>query len=165
MAEFVHHDLRLLDPAFSSPLLDVLTDLEHLRRLEMRGSTPLPVFLQLKQVFHLLESLASARQGPPRRWPLFFRQQEAAAVRRRAPLATPANRWACSYRSDGKQPLRPFIGGVRRSHSHSQSCSQSRTPLGLQFQAPTFADVAAQSHRCDAQLKDDKLLSRKDFLA
>ena len=61
MAEFVHHDLRLLDPAFSSPLLDVLTDLEHLRRLEMRGSTPLPVFLQLKQVFHLLESLASAR--------------------------------------------------------------------------------------------------------
>ncbi len=61
MAQFVHHHLRLLDPAFSSPLLDVLTDLEHLRRLELRGSTPLPVFLQLKQVFHLLESLASAR--------------------------------------------------------------------------------------------------------
>lgn len=61
MAPFVHHDLRLLAPVFSSPLVDVLTDLEHLRRLEMRGSTPLPVFLQLKQVFHLLESLASAR--------------------------------------------------------------------------------------------------------
>lgn len=61
MAKFVHHDLRLLDPAFSSPLLDVLTDLEHLRRLEMRGTTPWPVFLQLKEVFHLLESLASAR--------------------------------------------------------------------------------------------------------
>lgn len=61
MAPFVHHDLRLLNPAFSSPLLDVLTDLEHLRRLEVRGTTPPPVFMQLKQVFHLLESLASAR--------------------------------------------------------------------------------------------------------
>lgn len=61
MSRFFHHDLRLLDPAFSSPLLDVLTDLEYLRRLEMRGTTPLPVFLELKQVFHMLESLASAR--------------------------------------------------------------------------------------------------------
>jgi Fic family protein len=61
MPRFVHHDLRLLNPSFASPLLDVLTDLEHLRRLELRGSTPFPVFLQLKQVFHLLESLASAR--------------------------------------------------------------------------------------------------------
>lgn len=61
MPEFIHHDLRLLNPSFHSPLLDVLTDLEHLRRLEVRGTTPLPVFLQLKQVFHFLESLASAR--------------------------------------------------------------------------------------------------------
>ena len=61
MSTFAHHDLRLLDPAFSSPLLDVLTDLEYLRRLQMQGSTPLPVFLQLKRVFHLLESLGSAR--------------------------------------------------------------------------------------------------------
>ncbi|MBL8326812.1 MAG: Fic family protein [Rubrivivax sp.] len=58
---FVHHELRLLNPSFSSPLLDVLTELEYLRRLQMRGTTPLPVFLQLKRVFHLLESLASAR--------------------------------------------------------------------------------------------------------
>lgn len=61
MAHFVYHDLRLLNPAFSSPLLDVLTELEHLRRLELRGTTPAPVFMQLKAVFHLLESLASAR--------------------------------------------------------------------------------------------------------
>lgn len=61
MARFVHHELRLLNPAFASPLLDVLTDLEHLRRLQMQGTTPWPVFLQLKKVFHLLESLASAR--------------------------------------------------------------------------------------------------------
>jgi Fic family protein len=61
MPQFLHHDLRLLNPRFDSPLLDVLTDLEHLRRLEVRGSTPPPVFMQLKAVFHLLESLASAR--------------------------------------------------------------------------------------------------------
>lgn len=61
MPQFIHHDLRLLNPQFHSPLLDVLTDLEHLRRLRMEGTTPWPVFLQLKQVFHLLESLASAR--------------------------------------------------------------------------------------------------------
>ncbi len=41
--------------------MDVNTELEHLRRLKMGGTTPYPVFLQLKSVFHLLESLASAR--------------------------------------------------------------------------------------------------------
>ena len=61
MPQFLHHDLQLLNPRFDSPLLDVLTDLEHLRRLEIWGTTPAPVFLQLKEVFHLLESLASAR--------------------------------------------------------------------------------------------------------
>ena len=59
--QFNHHALRLLNPSFTSPLLDVLTDLEHLRRLELRGTTPTSVFIQLKQVFHILESLASAR--------------------------------------------------------------------------------------------------------
>ncbi|HSW16017.1 MAG TPA: Fic family protein, partial [Ramlibacter sp.] len=61
LPQFVHHDLRLLNPSFDSPLLDVLTDLEHLRRLQLRVTTPQGVFLQLKHVFHLLESLASAR--------------------------------------------------------------------------------------------------------
>lgn len=61
MPQFFDHELRLLNPRFDSPLLDVLTDLEHLRRLQIRGTTPGPVFMQLKGVFHLLESLASAR--------------------------------------------------------------------------------------------------------
>lgn len=61
MVAFVHHDLRLLNPAFESPLPNVLFDLEHLRRLQMQGTTPLPVFMELKRVFHTLESLASAR--------------------------------------------------------------------------------------------------------
>ena len=61
MAEFNHFDLALLNPAFDSPLVDVLTELEHLRRLQLAGTTPAPVFFQLKHVFHMLESLGSAR--------------------------------------------------------------------------------------------------------
>jgi Fic family protein len=61
MPKFIHHDLRLLNPSFESPLIDVLTELDHLRRLRIEGNTPPPVFFQLKQIFHMLESLGSAR--------------------------------------------------------------------------------------------------------
>jgi Fic family protein len=61
MPTFKHHDLSLLNPAFDSPLVDVVTELEHLRRLRLGGSTPAPVFFQLKHIFHMLESLGSAR--------------------------------------------------------------------------------------------------------
>ena len=61
MATFNHFALTLLNPAFDSPLVDVLTELEHLRRLKLTGTTPAPVFFQLKRVFHMLESLGSAR--------------------------------------------------------------------------------------------------------
>lgn len=61
MPVFTHQDLTLPNPAFDSPLVDVLTELEHLRRLQLRGSTPAPVFFQLKHIFHMLESLGSAR--------------------------------------------------------------------------------------------------------
>jgi Fic family protein len=61
MSAFRHFDLQLLNPAFDSPLVDVLTELEHLRRLRLEGSTPEPVFFQLKKIFHMLESLGSAR--------------------------------------------------------------------------------------------------------
>lgn len=61
MPSFHHHDLRLLNPAFDSPLVDVVTELEYLRRLRLEGSTPAPVFFQLKHIFHMLESLGSAR--------------------------------------------------------------------------------------------------------
>ncbi|KND59971.1 hypothetical protein BVER_04603 [Candidatus Burkholderia verschuerenii] len=44
MSAFSHHPLRLLNPAFDSPLVDVLTELEHLRRLEMSGTTPSAIF-------------------------------------------------------------------------------------------------------------------------
>ncbi len=61
MPVFQHHDLALLNPSFDSPLVDVVTELEHLRRLRLGGSTPAPVFHQLKHIFHMLESLGSAR--------------------------------------------------------------------------------------------------------
>lgn len=61
MAEFHHHDLGLLDPKLSSPIFDVLSDLDFFRRTVPTGTTPQTVFQQLKRVFHLLESLASAR--------------------------------------------------------------------------------------------------------
>ena len=61
MPTFLHHDLILLNPAFNSPLVDVVTELEHLRRLQLSGSTPPSVFFQLKHIFHMLESLGSAR--------------------------------------------------------------------------------------------------------
>lgn len=61
MPQFNHQDLALPNPAFDSPLVDVLTELEHLRRLQLRGTTPAPLFFQLKHIFHMLESLGSAR--------------------------------------------------------------------------------------------------------
>jgi Fic family protein len=59
--KFLHHDLRLLNPSFDSPLIDVLTELEHLRKLNVGGTTPPQIFFQLKSIFHMLESIGSAR--------------------------------------------------------------------------------------------------------
>ena len=53
--------LRIVQPAFTSPLTDVVIELEYLRRLQLTGDTPAPLFFQLKTIFHLLESLGSAR--------------------------------------------------------------------------------------------------------
>ncbi|WP_341960639.1 Fic family protein [Pseudomonas sp. RC10] len=61
MPAFSHYDLNLLNPTFDSELVDVLSELEHLRRLRLEGDTPAPVFFQLKSIFHTLESLGSAR--------------------------------------------------------------------------------------------------------
>lgn len=58
---FVDFPLRIIDLNFSSPLTDVVMELEHLRRLQLAGDTPPAVFFQLKAIFHMLESLSSAR--------------------------------------------------------------------------------------------------------
>lgn len=59
--KFEHFELKLCNPTFDSPLVDVVNELEHLRRLQLGGSTPVGVFFQLKHIFHMLESLGSAR--------------------------------------------------------------------------------------------------------
>lgn len=58
---FVDFPLRVVTPEFTSPLTDVVMELEHLRRLQLSGDTPSAVFFQLKTIFHMLESLGSAR--------------------------------------------------------------------------------------------------------
>jgi len=58
---FKDFSLRLVQPSFDSLLLDALMELNYLRRLELHGSTPPWMFFQLKEIFHLLESVGSAR--------------------------------------------------------------------------------------------------------
>lgn len=57
----VDYPLRVIGLDFASPLTDVVMELEHLRRLQLSGDTPPAVFFQLKNIFHTLESLGSAR--------------------------------------------------------------------------------------------------------
>ena len=56
-----HATLRLVVPQFDSPLTDLIIDLDHLRRKEFVGTTPPQLFVQLKRVFFMLESIGSAR--------------------------------------------------------------------------------------------------------
>jgi len=58
---FTHFDLRVVSPSFDSPLTDTLIELNHLRKLELGGTTAPWTFFQLKEIFHLLESVGSAR--------------------------------------------------------------------------------------------------------
>lgn len=53
--------LRLLEPAFKDPLTDLILELDHQRTYILGGSTPPSLFFQLKQLFHILETLGSAR--------------------------------------------------------------------------------------------------------
>ncbi len=58
---FEHFDLALVSPSFDSKLTDALMELNHLRKLQLRGTTAPWLFFQLKEIFHLLESVGSAR--------------------------------------------------------------------------------------------------------
>jgi len=60
-ASFEHFDLTLVSPSFDSNLTDTLMELNHLRRQRLVGTTEPWVFFQLKNIFHLLESVGSAR--------------------------------------------------------------------------------------------------------
>lgn len=53
--------LRLVSPSFDSELTDTLIELNHLRKLRLQGTTAPWIFFQLKDIFHILESVGSAR--------------------------------------------------------------------------------------------------------
>lgn len=61
MAKFTAHELNLIQPRFDSTLMDLIIDLNHLRKKTLKESTPPEIFFQLKNLFQLLESLESAR--------------------------------------------------------------------------------------------------------
>ncbi len=60
-SNFRHQELQLPEPRFDSPLTDIIIDLNYLRKQELIGTTPRSTFLQLKDIFHTLESIGSAR--------------------------------------------------------------------------------------------------------
>ena len=58
---FNHTDLKLVEPSFGSKLTDLIIELDYLRKKRLGGTTHPFVFFQLKNVFHTLESIGSAR--------------------------------------------------------------------------------------------------------
>ena len=61
ITNFRHTDLHLVDPPFGSNLNTLILDLDYLRKKQIIGTTHPLIFLQLKSIFHLLESIGSAR--------------------------------------------------------------------------------------------------------
>lgn len=57
------NNLSLINPSFVSPIIGKIMSLEHLRKesFRLRGSTPPSFFFQIRDIFHWMESLGSAR--------------------------------------------------------------------------------------------------------
>jgi Fic family protein len=54
-------EIRIPDPSWGSNLASVVLDLEKLRTKRLGGDVPPYIFFQLKEIFHILETLGSAR--------------------------------------------------------------------------------------------------------
>lgn len=61
MSNVNEFNLRVVSPSFDSELTDSLIELNHLRKLKLQGTTAPWIFFQLKHIFHILESVGSAR--------------------------------------------------------------------------------------------------------
>ena len=59
--KFKHFDLKLVEPSFESKVTDLIIELDYLRKKFLGGSTPPYIFFQIKHIFHMLESIGSAR--------------------------------------------------------------------------------------------------------
>ena len=53
--------IKLVKPDYDSPVTDLIIELEKLRTKIMGGTTQYLVFMQIKAIFHMLESIGSAR--------------------------------------------------------------------------------------------------------
>lgn len=60
-SKFIDYPLALAEPSYNSTLTDLIIELEHLRKKQLSGTTNPLVFFQLKNIFHTLESIGSAR--------------------------------------------------------------------------------------------------------
>lgn len=54
-------NIKLVEPNFNSDLMDLIIELDYLRKKTLVGTTPPEIFFQLKHLFHILESIGSAR--------------------------------------------------------------------------------------------------------
>ena len=55
------YELKLFNPSFDTELVDLIVDLDPLKKKKLGGSTHPAIFFQLKNIFHTLESIGSAR--------------------------------------------------------------------------------------------------------
>lgn len=60
-AQFKYFELKIVKPTFDSPLTDFIIELDYLRKKRLGGTTHRSIFFQLKNIFHTLESIGSAR--------------------------------------------------------------------------------------------------------
>ena len=54
-------EITIPDPSWGSNLANIILDLEKLRTKQLGGDVPAHIFFQLKDIFHILETLGSAR--------------------------------------------------------------------------------------------------------
>ncbi len=54
-------EIQIPDPSWGSNLANIILDLEKLRTKKLGGDVPAYIFFQLKNIFHILETLGSAR--------------------------------------------------------------------------------------------------------
>lgn len=54
-------ELKIVEPDYGSQLTDLVIELDYLRKKPLYGTTNPSIFFQLKRIFHMLESLGSAR--------------------------------------------------------------------------------------------------------
>ncbi|ODS32418.1 MAG: hypothetical protein SCARUB_02445 [Candidatus Scalindua rubra] len=60
-AQFKYFKLKTIEPSFGSHLTDLIIELDYLRKKRLEGTTHPNIFFQLKNIFHTLESIGSAR--------------------------------------------------------------------------------------------------------